>query len=101
VKDCIPKRLAINFPAVTYSKKQYDDAIIVNRANEPVVPYPVSPEISQKGSLHCFSDAAWIVQLRYAFVEKFEDTPGVLRVKLGKVAVSEGRNFNLPSHDAS
>jgi hypothetical protein len=93
--------LAINFPAVTHSKKQYDDAIIVNFANEPVVPHTVSPEISQKGALHCFSDATGIVQVRYTFVEEFEDATGVLRVKLGQLAVREGRNLNLPSHDAS
>jgi hypothetical protein len=102
MKDCILiQDLAINFPAVTYSKKQYDDAIIVYFADEPVVPYPVSPEISQRRTLHCFSDATGIVQDRYAFVKKFEDAPGVLRVKLGQFAVSGRRNFNLPSHDAS
>lgn len=64
-------------------------------------PLPVSPEISQKRGLHYFSDATWIIQLRYAFVEKFEDTPGGLCVKLGQFTVREWRNFNLPSHDAS
>ena len=68
MSDWILQRLAINFPAVTYSKKQDDNAIIVNCANEPVVPYPVSPEISKRRALQCFSDAAWIIQLRYAFV---------------------------------
>ncbi len=101
MKDWILKPLAINFLAVTYTKKQYDDAIVVNCANEPVVPYPVSPEVSQKRALHCFPDTAGIVQLRQAFMEKFEDALRVLRVELGQVAFGEGRNFNLPSHGAS
>ncbi len=101
MKNWILRQSAINFPAVSYSKKQYNDSFIVDCANEPVVPYAVSPEISQNRSLHCFPNTPWIVQLRYAFEEKFEDAPGVLRVKLGQFAVSEGRNFNLPSHVAS
>ena len=101
MQNRILRQLAVNFPAVSYSKKQYNDALIVDCANEPEVPYSVSPEIPQNGSLHCFPDTTWIVQLRYAFVEKFEDAPGVLWVKFGQIAVSEGRNFNLQSHDAS
>ena len=93
--------LAINFPAVTYTENQHDDAVIINIANEPIVAHPVSPEISQRRALHCFSDATRIVQLCYAFVEEFEDALGVLRVQFGQLAVSEGGNFNLPSHDAS
>src|SRR5579862_6527312 len=93
--------LAINSLAVTHAEKQYDSSIIFNCANGPVVPHPVSPEISQKRALHCFPDGTWITQLGYAFVEKFEDATGVSCVKLGQFALSGRRNFNPPSHVAS
>lgn len=79
--DCQPDS-AIYLPTVTYAEDQYDDTIILNFADKPIVTHPVCPKLAQRRALHCFPKAPRIVQLRYSFIKKFQDAFGVLRVEL-------------------
>jgi hypothetical protein len=85
-KDRI-KASAINILAVTNTKYQHDDAIILNFAYDPVVAHAVPPKLTQKRALHCFPEAARAVQFRYPLMQKFQDAIGMLRVELAQFAV--------------
>jgi len=68
--------------AMTNTQDQYDDAIILNFADDPVITHAVPPKLTQKRALHCFSEAARIVQFRDPLIKEFQDALGVLRVEL-------------------
>jgi hypothetical protein len=83
MNDGCPPDSAIYLPPVTYAEDQYDDTIILNFADEPIVTHPVCPKLTERRALHCFPNATRIVQFRYSFIKKFQDALGVLRVQLG------------------
>ena len=51
------------------------------------------------GQLH--TDAARVVQHRYAAVQERKDAPGILRVELAEFTHSGGVELNPPDHSAS
>ena len=63
--------------------------------------YRPLPKLPQLGALECLANAARIIKLRNAIVQKAQDASGMLVVELLEVFDSAFGQFNLPSHTAS
>jgi len=73
------------------AESQYDQAVIFDPADEPVIPNTVFPELPKPRTVQRFSDASGIVQLRDSVPKELEDAPAVLRVELAKFPVGSRR----------
>ena len=77
------------------------DDLSLNLGNDAVVPHAVLPKLPQLGALECLANAARVIKLRNATVQKAQDASGVLVVELLEVFNSTFGQLNLPSHTAS
>ena len=54
---------AINFLAMPDAENQHDETVVFNFADQPVFANPVSPQLSEAGTLQSLPDVSRIVQL--------------------------------------
>ena len=86
---------------MTDAKNQHKQTIVLDPANQTVVPYAVPPELSQFRTAKRLSDASRIAQLSHSVAQELQDTVPVLRVKLEQISLGRFRELNVPSYGAS
>jgi len=75
---------------MTYFNHQHQQAVILDRTDQPVVAHAVSPEFPESLSLQGLADAARVIQTGDALKEKSQDASGMLRVEFVQIPVSAG-----------
>jgi hypothetical protein len=81
------KCLAIDFFAVAAAEHQNEQAVVLDLADQPVIPNAVSPKFSEPRSLQRLTKTARILQLGNPLSNKFQDTFGVLRIQPVQLAL--------------
>ena len=92
---------AVNLASVANLQYQNPHYTVLNVGNDSVVPHAVLPKLPQLRAFECLANAARVIKLRHATVQKAQDASGVLLVELLEVFNSAFGQFNLPSHTAS
>jgi hypothetical protein len=92
---------AIDILAVPNAKGKHNQAVVLNFADNAVIPRPVSSILSEAGAAERLSDFAGIFLTGYSFVKKIQNPPRVLWVELAEVAPSVIGLFNRPCHNSS
>lgn len=100
---CVDEQLksSINLASVAHLQHQNPHYTVLNVGNDSVVPHAVLPKLPQLGAFECLANAARVIKLRHATVQKAQDASGVLVVELLEVFDSAFGQLNLPSHTAS
>jgi hypothetical protein len=80
---------------------EYDEAVVLNFADEPEIAHTVFPEFPKAGALQGLPDAARIFKLGYSLLKELQDAAAMLRIKLAQLPVRSNGKLNLPCHDAS
>lgn len=93
--------LAINLSAVSDAQYQHKEVIVLDLANQTVIPYPVSPKFSKPNSPKRLAKAARIFQDGDSVAKEFQDALGVLRIQFAQLSVGFEGELNFPCHDAS
>jgi hypothetical protein len=76
--------LAVDFFAMANPENQYHQPVVLDLADEAVVPNTVFPELPHTRALQGFPNAARIVELRYPVMKELQDALGVLRVEFAQ-----------------
>ena len=75
--------LAIDFLAMADAKDKNDQAVVFDRADEPIIAYTVFPELSKPRAVQRLSDAARI-QFGDSLMQELQDALGLRRVEFAE-----------------
>ena len=95
--DCIERALrpralgsAIDFSPISDFDDEDFGHVVLDTADDAVLPHPVFPERRKPRTFQGFSDTARIIQMRNPFEQKPQDSFSVLTIKLSQLPLCGG-----------
>jgi len=73
--------LTVDFPPMTISQHEYQQSVIFNSADDPVIANSILPELAQPGAMKCRPNASGVFELGDPVPQKLQNSSGNLSIQ--------------------